>query len=104
MAGTDRPDNLAVISLAPVQCAPCSHEPCEDLRPVARVKDDQTHSLDDALIYAVDHGVLHEVMTCVTPPCQHVRVIQDVIGEAVLRQFERGSSYSGGIAEVFPNP
>src|SRR3954471_21273869 len=89
MRRVDDPHPLVVAALAPVQVAGRSHEPLEDLRMMRRVQDDETHTVEDAAMDALDDRVVHLAMRGMAPPGEHVRLREYVFAESVLGLVER---------------
>src|SRR5271165_111293 len=93
------PQPLALSRLPPRQRARGPHQPPEDLRIVARVEDDEAHSLEHAGVDPADHLVAHLVVGQVPPPREHVGVPQPPRREAVLGLLERGRRHASGRKE-----
>jgi hypothetical protein len=69
---------------APREGARCSHETLERLREVARVQGDETHAIEDPVLYLIDDVVLHLVVRAMPPPDQDVGLVKNIAPEAVL--------------------
>lgn len=61
----------------------------------------QSHPLEDALVYFVYYRVLYLFVCGVSPPDHDVSVGQKVIGQTVVWLVERGRAYRGAITEMF---
>ena len=59
---------------------------------MAGVQDKQAHSLQHPLLHAVDQPVAHLFVRHVTPPEQHVGVVQQRIRQALVRIVERAAA------------
>ena len=89
MAGADRPDALLLGDVAPEQRAGRAQHLAEDLGVVAGVEDDEAHAVVDAALDAVDQAVVNLVVGAVTPPHQHVRVVQQLVRKTLIRLVQR---------------
>ena len=57
------------------------------------MQNDQAHAVQYMLMDALDNGVIHFVMGNVAPPDQNIGVVQNFLGQAVLRHIQGGGFY-----------
>src|SRR5476649_1439733 len=76
MPGITDPEALALVGLAPGEGAGRAHEQLEDLGVVARVKDDEPHSLEHAGLDPARDLVAHLVMRHVAPPREDIGLLE----------------------------
>ena len=61
----------------------------------------QAHAVEHALVDPLDNGVVHLAVRQVAPPGEHVGLLQDIRGQAVLRLIQgRGAGLEAGLAEA----
>ena len=92
MAGRNDPHPLFLAHLAPFQVAARPHQPLEELGEMAGVKDDEAHAIEDALLDALDNGILHLVVGHVAPPEEDIRLGEGSVAQTVLRFVEGGGA------------
>ena len=92
MVGIDGPDPLLLAAFAPGQSAAGAHRPAEDLRHVAGMHHDESHSGQQAVPDALDQLVLDFAVGAVPPPHQHIGVVEQRIGQPLLRIIQGRSA------------
>src|SRR4029077_6393503 len=108
-AGRDRmrrahgPHGLALAVLAPAKPAARAHQAHEDLRLVSGVQHDESHPVEHPRVHAVDHRVVHTLVRGVTPPREHVGLVQRRLGQAVVGFIERRDAYRDVGGELAPD-
>ena len=100
VCGVDGPHEFTVLFRAPPQCARCTHELAEDLRPMAGVQHEQAHACENVPVHALDDLVGDFPVGGVAPPDEHVGGGEDLFGEPVLWLVQRGGRDLGAIAQV----
>ena len=98
-AGVDRPHQLALARVAPLEAARGAEQALEDLRVVAGVQDDEPHAAQHRLVHAVDDLVGDLVVRRVAPPGQHVGALEHLGGQAVLGLLERRRADGAEVGE-----
>src|SRR5260221_12832128 len=93
MRGIADPYPLALAAFAPLERAVRAQEAPEDLGVMPRVQHDDAHAFEHTLVDA-RHDLLFDLAVGnVTPPSDHVGVLENLLGETVLGHVERGRSH-----------
>ena len=88
------PQDLFITGFTPFQCTGgSSTELAENLGSMTGVQNNQTHAVDNSLVYAVYDFIRYIPVFHVTPPEQNVGVIENFVGQTVLRHFQRCGFY-----------
>ena len=92
MAGLDNEQTLLILHFMPAQGALGAHKPLENLRFVAGMEHDQPHAPQHPLLHPRNNFIGHAAMLAMTPPDQHVRVLQQRFGQAGLGLAQIGGA------------
>ena len=100
--GIADPEPLPVIGLAPRQRTRRAHQPPKHLRIVRGMKHDQAHAFQHAPLDAFHDRLGDLVVGQVTPPRQHIRLGQALLGQAMLGLLQRRGGHDR-TRDSFPN-
>jgi hypothetical protein len=105
MSGANIPDKLSLVwVLSPAQCTGGSHQLLENLGKVPGVQDDKPHAVQDTVIDFINNGIVYLSVGHMSPPCQNIRIVQDIIREPMVRLFQCGCTNSDSLAKKFADP
>ena len=85
VCGVDNPNTLKVAVLTPRKVAGRAHERLEYLRMVCRMEADYAHTHKNRGLYAGDDLIGNVPMSDVTPPDEHVGVVDDLLRQSAFR-------------------
>ncbi len=92
VGGVEDPETFKLAGFAPFEAALGAHEFAERVGIVGGVEDDEAHAFEDAVVDFFDNVIGDFVVGSVAPPGHDVGVVEDVVGEAVVRGIEGGGS------------
>ena len=103
VALVDDPQDLTVAGFTPLQCAGVrAAELLEDLGGVTGVEHHKAHAVHHAAVYLFHHRIRYLAVRHMSPPEQHVRFVQHLVGQSGFRHIQgRGGGIKAGLGQEF---
>lgn len=89
VGGVNSPDTFKVAVLTPGEVAGRAHKRFKDLAVVRGMQADNAHTLEHRFLYSVHHLVGHVVVAHMSPPDEHVGIIEHLLRESAFLVLER---------------
>ena len=105
MGRIDRPDPGGGAVLTPAKLPGGSQQPLEGLGDMPGMEHDQTHAAQHPIRHPLGGFIRNLLMMGMTPPEQHVRIVQHLLGQSVLRLVQGGEAHLKGrvLSQSFPD-
>jgi hypothetical protein len=88
MPGLDDPQSFLLPSFTPLQVTGGAHQALKDFRLVPRMQHEESHTLENMLLYTIHSGIIHLLVKNMSPPEQYVRLTEHVFTQTVFSFIE----------------